>query len=103
LGLAGCGPIAPGRKRRYRGRDGRGPSKQTEITMPTIGTFTASENGFTGSIKTLTLNIRAKFVASEKDHEKAAESEKARLSGLKQGFDSPRERQFTRLSPLSLT
>jgi uncharacterized protein (DUF736 family) len=48
-----------------------GPSKQTEIIMATIGTFTASDNGYSGSIKTLTLNIKAKFVASEKDHEKA--------------------------------
>jgi uncharacterized protein (DUF736 family) len=48
-----------------------GPSKQTEIIMATIGTFTASGNGYSGSIKTLTLNIKAKFVASEKDHEKA--------------------------------
>jgi len=39
--------------------------------MSTIGTFTASDNGYTGSIKTLTLNVKAKFVASEKDHEKA--------------------------------
>jgi uncharacterized protein (DUF736 family) len=39
--------------------------------MATIGTFSASDNGYSGSIKTLTLNIKAKFVASEKDHEKA--------------------------------
>jgi uncharacterized protein (DUF736 family) len=32
--------------------------------MSTIGTFTASDNGYTGSIKTLTLNVKAKFVAS---------------------------------------
>jgi uncharacterized protein (DUF736 family) len=70
-GLAGCGPIAPGAQGRHRGRDGRGPSKQTEITMSSIGTFTASDNGYTGSIKTLTLNVKTKFVASEKDHEKA--------------------------------
>jgi uncharacterized protein (DUF736 family) len=39
--------------------------------MATIGTFTASDNGYTGSTKTLTLNIKAKFVASEKDNDKA--------------------------------
>ena len=39
--------------------------------MATIGTFTASDNGYTGSIKTLTLNIKAKFAASEKDNDKA--------------------------------
>jgi uncharacterized protein (DUF736 family) len=68
-GPAGRGPIAPGLWDRHRGRYGRGPSKQTEIIMATIGTFTASENGYTGSIKTLTLNIKAKFVASEKEHD----------------------------------
>jgi uncharacterized protein (DUF736 family) len=39
--------------------------------MATIGTFAASDNGYTGSIKTLTLNIKTKFVASEKDNDKA--------------------------------
>ncbi|WP_315763813.1 DUF736 domain-containing protein, partial [Bradyrhizobium sp. SZCCHNR2009] len=39
--------------------------------MATIGTFTASDNGYTGLIKTLTLNVKAKFAASEKDADKA--------------------------------
>ncbi|MFO1108407.1 MAG: DUF736 domain-containing protein [Bradyrhizobium sp.] len=39
--------------------------------MATIGTFTASDNGFAGSIKTLTLNIKAKFIANEKENDKA--------------------------------
>ncbi|MCA6122123.1 DUF736 domain-containing protein [Bradyrhizobium sp. WSM 1704] len=39
--------------------------------MATIGTFTASEAGYIGSIKTLTLNIKAKLVAAEKDNDKA--------------------------------
>ena len=39
--------------------------------MATIGTFTASDNGFIGSIKTLTLNIKARFAPSEKDNDKA--------------------------------
>ena len=39
--------------------------------MATIGTFTASDNGFVGSIKTLTLNIKAKLIATEKENEKA--------------------------------
>ncbi len=42
-----------------------------EIIMATIGTFTASDNGFMGSIKTLTLNIKARFVASEKENDNA--------------------------------
>jgi uncharacterized protein (DUF736 family) len=71
-GPEGCGPIAPRAKDRHRGCDGRGPSnRQTEMTMATIGTFTALDNGYTGSIKTLTLNIKAKFAASEKDNDKA--------------------------------
>jgi len=43
----------------------------TETTMATIGTFTAADNGYTGSVKTLTLNVKAKFVATEKDNDKA--------------------------------
>jgi len=45
--------------------------QQTETTMATIGSFTASDNGYTGSVKTLTLNFRAKFVPTEKDNDKA--------------------------------
>ncbi len=33
--------------------------------------LTPLDNGYTGSIKTLTLNIKAKFVVSEKDNDKA--------------------------------
>ena len=39
--------------------------------MATIGTFTAQDNGYIGSIKTLTLNIKAKFSASDKENDKA--------------------------------
>ncbi|MCS3892260.1 uncharacterized protein (DUF736 family) [Bradyrhizobium japonicum USDA 38] len=39
--------------------------------MATIGTFTTSDTGYVGSIKTLTLNIKAKLVASERENEKA--------------------------------
>ena len=39
--------------------------------MATIGTFTAADNGYGGSIKTLTLSIRCKFVPTEKDNDKA--------------------------------
>ena len=47
------------------------PEQPTEITMATIGTFTAQDNGYVGSIKTLTLNIKAKFSASDKENDKA--------------------------------
>jgi len=39
--------------------------------MATIGTFTAADNGYTGSVKTLTFNFKAKFVPSEKTSDKA--------------------------------
>lgn len=39
--------------------------------MATIGTFTASDNGFSGMIKTLSLSIKVKFVTSEKGNDKA--------------------------------
>jgi type IV secretion system protein VirB10 len=47
--------------------------------MATIGTFTATDNGFVGSIRTLTLNIRARFAASEKENDKGPQG--ARLIG----------------------
>lgn len=38
--------------------------------MATIGTFTRTENGFTGSVKTLTLNVKSvKLVPTEGDTE----------------------------------
>jgi len=45
--------------------------RQRKTTMATIGTFTAADNGYTGSVKTLTLNVKAKFVATEKENDKA--------------------------------
>lgn len=39
--------------------------------MATIGTFTKSGDGYTGSVKTLTLNVKAKLSPAEKDNEKA--------------------------------
>ena len=39
--------------------------------MATIGTFTATENGYVGSVKTVTLNLKVKLVANEKDGDKA--------------------------------
>lgn len=40
--------------------------------MATIGTFTKSDGEFSGSVKTLALNVKAKFVAQAvKDSEKA--------------------------------
>lgn len=39
--------------------------------MATIGTFVKSENGYIGYVKTLSLNVKAKFVPSEKGSDKA--------------------------------
>jgi uncharacterized protein (DUF736 family) len=39
--------------------------------MATIGTFSRTENGYSGSVKTLSLNVKSvKFVAAEGDNEK---------------------------------
>ena len=34
--------------------------------MSTIGTFTKSENGYAGSVRTLNVNVKVKFVPNEK-------------------------------------
>jgi uncharacterized protein (DUF736 family) len=39
--------------------------------MAQIGTFTRGEDGFVGVIKTLSLNVKARFVLAERDSEKA--------------------------------
>ena len=35
--------------------------------MATIGYFTKSENGYAGSVRTLTVNAKARFAAAEKE------------------------------------
>jgi len=39
--------------------------------MATIGTFTKSGDGFTGSVKTLALNVKAKISPADKENDKA--------------------------------
>ena len=39
--------------------------------MATIGVFTKSENGYTGSVRTLTVNAKARFAAAEKEKDNA--------------------------------
>lgn len=39
--------------------------------MATIGTFIPSDNGYTGTIKTVTLSIKAKFEPSAKENDNA--------------------------------
>jgi uncharacterized protein (DUF736 family) len=70
----GCGPVVAALKDRHQGRDGRGLGKQQqEIIMAQIGTFTRAEDGsYSGTIKTLSLNIKARFLPAEpSDKEKA--------------------------------
>jgi uncharacterized protein (DUF736 family) len=54
-------------KDRHQGRSSRGLGKQQqEITMAQIGTFTRAEDGsYTGTIKTLSLNIKARFLSAD--------------------------------------
>ncbi len=39
--------------------------------MANIGTFTANDNGFTGTVRTLTLNVKVRFVPNDKGSENA--------------------------------
>src|SRR4029077_11971499 len=56
-----------------RPRWSRAWKQQQEITMAQIGTFTRTEDGsYTGTIKTLSLNIKARFLPAEpSENEKA--------------------------------
>src|SRR3546814_8495457 len=38
--------------------------------MSTIGTFTKSENGYTGTVRTLNVNVKVKFVPNDKTSSK---------------------------------
>ena len=39
--------------------------------MATIGIFTKSDDGFAGAIRTLSLDIKAKFIPAHKESDKA--------------------------------
>lgn len=39
--------------------------------MANIGNFTAQEHGYTGTVRTLTLNVKVKIVPTDKESEKA--------------------------------
>ena len=38
--------------------------------MALIGTFTAQDNGYAGTVRTLTLNVKVKIVPSQKESDK---------------------------------
>jgi uncharacterized protein (DUF736 family) len=69
-GLTAAGQSLPGPRTAIEAAIGAA-RQQTETSMAIIGTFTAADNGYTGSVKTLTLNVKVKFVATEKDNDKA--------------------------------
>lgn len=50
---------------------GRNLRDRKDFIMATIGTFTKSDNGYTGAVKTLTLNVKAQFRVGEKANDKA--------------------------------
>lgn len=53
--------------------------------MAQIGTFTRSDDGsFTGTIRTLTLNIKVRFVPAEKDSDKSPDL-RAQSNGIEIG------------------
>jgi uncharacterized protein (DUF736 family) len=74
LRACGCGPAVPALKDRHPGRDGRGlGSNKQEIVMAQIGAFTRGEDGvFTGTIRTLALNIKARLTPAETSSNKKA-------------------------------
>jgi len=45
--------------------------KPRRFIMANIGTFTAQDNGYNGTVRTLTLNVKVKFVPAEKDSDKS--------------------------------
>jgi uncharacterized protein (DUF736 family) len=53
----------------HRGRDGR-PGKLKGRDNATIGTFTSTGNGFSGTVRTLALNAKAKLVRVENPSDK---------------------------------
>jgi len=67
--LAGAVRSSPVARPPSRPRKARLKWKRITI-MATIGTFTKTENGYTGSVKTLTLNVKAKITPAEGENER---------------------------------
>ncbi|MCA6998468.1 DUF736 domain-containing protein [Dickeya solani] len=49
--------------------------------MANIGTFTAQNSGFTGTVRTLTLNVKARFIPCDKSSEHAPDFRIQTLGG----------------------
>jgi uncharacterized protein (DUF736 family) len=50
---------------------GRPDKPEGDQIMATIGYFTKSETGYAGSVRTLTVNAKARFAAAEKEKDNA--------------------------------
>jgi uncharacterized protein (DUF736 family) len=61
----GCGPIASGLSTAIEVAMVAARETHGDDIMATIGTFTSNGTGFTGTIKTLNLNVKAKLVRIE--------------------------------------
>ena len=53
--------------------------------MANIGTFTADKDGFTGTLRTLTLNVKVKFIPNDKSSENAPDYRIQANNGLEVG------------------
>ena len=53
--------------------------------MANIGTFTADKDGFTGTLRTLTLNVKVRLVPSDKTSENAPDYRVVAGNGLEIG------------------
>ncbi|MBB3397882.1 DUF736 family protein [Rhizobium sp. BK060] len=63
--------------------------------MATIGSFTASENGFSGTFKTLNVNVKAKIVHVERASKDARDF---RVLACNVEFDAAWQKQSARAS-----
>src|SRR5690606_27634829 len=67
----GCGPSVPGLSTPIEAAMGAARSAEGLHDMATIGTFSRTETGYTGAVKTLNLNVKSvKFVPAEGDNDK---------------------------------
>ena len=49
--------------------------------MANIGTFTAEKDGFTGTLRTLTLNVKAKLIPNDKGENESAPDFRLQAAG----------------------
>jgi|GEM_PF-3276626 len=53
--------------------------------MSTIGTFTKSENGYAGTVRTLNVNVKVKFLPNEKTSDKSPDFRVPSLDAVDDG------------------